>query len=61
MLRAFDERGGEQLEVRGGRGAAGGEGVAEALRGERMGAGDAAARCGYFTCCKRFRNSGADS
>jgi hypothetical protein len=58
---AFDERGGKQLEVRGGRGAAGGEGVAEALRRERVGAGDAAAGGGYFTCCKRFRNSGADS
>jgi hypothetical protein len=61
VLRALDERRGLDLEVRLGARVAGGEGVAEARRGERVRAGDTRADRGYFTCCNRLRNSAGDS
>jgi len=59
--RALDERRRLDLEVGLGARVAGGEGLAEARRGERVRAGDARADRGYFTCCKRLRNSVGDS
>ena len=58
---AFEERRGQDLKVQFGGHAAGGEGLAKARRRERVRAGDARADRGYFTCCKRLRNSAGDS
>jgi len=61
VLRALDERRGLDLQVRLDARVAGGEGLAEARRRERVRAGDARADRGYRTCCKRLRNSAGDS